>query len=115
MSRAASKTFKGITATGTFPTGPEPYIAAPGGAPFATYAVEVKGTGAAPTSWTVTLQGSLDGVNWTTICTHTNTTNSDGDTVWDTNGKPVLFLRVDVSALALGSATDIAVTVVAVP
>lgn len=107
MAQARQKTYAGITTTGA-----KEAIAAPGGAPFATYAIQLKGSGAGPTSWTVNLEGSLDNVNWTTICTHNAT---DGSTVWDTNGKAVNFVRPNVSALNLGSATDIVIVVVAVP
>lgn len=107
MAQARIKTYAGITTTGA-----QAVISAPGGAPFATYAISLKGTGAGPTSWTLNLEGSLDGVNWTTICTHNAT---DGSTVWDTNGKAAMFVRPNVSALSLGSATDVVVIVVAVP
>lgn len=106
MSQALSKTYN-VTTTGTqLPAG------APGGAPFATYAIQVKGVGAAATSWTAALEGSLDSTNWTTLITHNAT---DGSTSWETTGKPCLSVRLNVSALSLGSATSIAVTVVAVP
>lgn len=81
-------------------------------APFATYGIAVKGVGGTLTSWTVTLDGSLDGANWTTLITHNAT---DGSTSWETTGKPCLFIRVNVSALSLGTATSITVVVVAVP
>jgi hypothetical protein len=90
-------------------------LGAPGGCPFSTYGLQVKGTGAAPTAWNVTLDGSLDNANWTTIVAHTNGTNADGATVWDTAGKANLFYRINVAALTLGSATDIKVSAVAVP
>lgn len=81
--------------------------------PYATYAIQVKGVAGAASSWSVTLEGSLDGVNYTTIATHNAT---DGSTVWETTGKPTLFVRPNVGALTLGgSATSITVIVVAVP
>lgn len=107
MAQATIKPYTGIIATGALAK-----IGAPGGAPFATYAISVKGTGAAATSWTVLLEGSVDGVNWTTIATHNAT---DGSLVWDTAGKPTVFVRANVTALTLGPATDITVVVVAVP
>lgn len=107
MANGLIQTYAGITTTGAQKT-----LNAPG-TPFATYAISVKGTGGAPTSWTVLLEGSLDGTNWTTIATHNAT---DGSTVWDFNGKAALFVRANVTALTLGgSATDIKVIVVAVP
>lgn len=107
MAQAAIKAYTGITAPAA-----QTKVGSPGGAPFATYAISVKGTGAAPTSWTVLLEGSLDGVNWTTILTHNAT---DGSILWDTAGKPTVFVRANVTALTLGPATDITVVVVAVP
>lgn len=83
-------------------------------APFATYAISVKSTGTAATAWTVALEGSLDNANWTTITTH-NTASGDGAIVWDTTGKPVLFVRANVSALTLSPATALTIVVVAVP
>jgi hypothetical protein len=82
---------------------------------FAMYGLQVKGTGAAPTSWSVTLDGSLDRVNWTTLITHANGANADGATVWDTAGKPCLFYRVNVASLTLGSATDVKISAIGVP
>lgn len=98
--------YTGITTTGALAS------FAASAQPFATYAISVKGASAAPSSWSVTLEGSLDNANWTVITTHNAT---DGSTVWETNGKPVLFARANVGALSIGSAVSIAVTVVAVP
>jgi hypothetical protein len=83
----------------------------PGGAPFATYALSVKGTGAAPTSWSVTLDVCLDGQNWTTLLTHSS---ADGSVIFDAAGKPSNWIRVNVGALTLGSATDIVARAVGV-
>jgi hypothetical protein len=93
-------------------TGPQAPFSAPGGAPFATYAIQVKGTGAAPSSWSVTLEGSFDRVNWSTLITHNA---GDGSTQWETTGKPCGHVRANVGALTLGSATNIVVTALAVP
>lgn len=107
MGQALVKTYSATT------TGALEKLSAPGAAPFATYAFSVKGVGGAATSWTVLLEGSLDGVNWSTIATHNAT---DGSIVWETSGKAAMHVRPNVSALSLGgSATAIAVTVVAVP
>ena len=93
-------------------TGAQPAAAAAGGAPFSTYGLQVKGVGGTPTSWSVTLDGSLDGANWTTLITHNAT---DGSTSWETTGKPVLFIRVNVAAVTLGPASALKLTAVAVP
>lgn len=75
------------------------------------HAVSVVGVGGKLTSWTVLLEGSLDGTGWTTLLTH-NTT--EGSTVFDTNGaaKPVRYVRVNVTALSLGDASSAKVTAV---
>lgn len=77
--------------------------------------MQVKGTGASPTSWTVSLRGSLDGVNFTTIFQHKNT---DGDGVIIFSGAtfyPAIFLQTVCDAVVLGSATNIVVDCLAVP
>lgn len=76
--------------------------------PVKDFSIEVKGTGAAATSWTVALEGSNDGMNWTTIVSHSNT---DGDGVTKALANfPVLYFRSHCTALSLGSATNIVVT-----
>lgn len=87
-------------------------IGAPGGGMFATYAIQVKGTGGTPTSWTVLLEASLDRTNWTTLITHNAT---DGSTSYEATGKPNVFTRINVTALTLGPATDIKVTSLSTP
>lgn len=73
---------------------------------------------AAPTSWTVNLQGSLDGLSYGTaaMLTHTNTVNANGDVVDSAgNFKPRLGVQINVSALTLGPAAGILVTVEGAP
>lgn len=107
-----TRTFTATT-TGVAKTAAGAASIASSAAPFATYAMSVKGTGGAASSWSVTLDGSLDGVNYTTILTHSAT---DGSTVWETTGKAANFVRVNVGSLTLGgSATAIVVVIVAVP
>jgi hypothetical protein len=84
-------------------TGAQGSLAGPGGLPLARYSVQLKGVGAAPTSWTLLVEGSNDNANWTTLATH-NT--GDGSTVFAVD-KPVLYARVNLSALSLGSATSV--------
>jgi hypothetical protein len=91
-------------------TGAQEAIGAPGGIPFTVYALQVKGNGGTLTSWTALLEGSLDRTNWTTLITHNA---SDGSTSFDTTGKPLLFVRVNLSALSLGTATSITLTMAA--
>ena len=97
-------TYAGITAVGSKPAVALPDVAR-------TFALQVKGVGAAPTSWSVSLEGSLDGVNWTALVLHNA---SDGSTQWAVD-KPVSFVRVTVGVLNLGTATSINVGYIACP
>lgn len=106
MSQALLRTYTPTT------TGALEVLSSPGGAPYATYALCVKGVGAAASSWSVTIDGSLDNANWTAIVTHAS---ADGSIVWDATGKPVTFVRANVGSLTLGSATALSVSIVAVP
>lgn len=77
------------------------------------FAIQVKGSPDPLSSWTVTLEGSLDGTNFTTLLTHNS---GDGSVVFmadSASPKPVRYLRVNVSALTLGPATSALVNVVA--
>lgn len=91
-------------------TGTTTGVVIPVTSPVKTFAIQVKGTGAAASVWTVLLEGSIDGTNYTTIMTHTNIL---GEVIlWSgTNFYPVLYFRSRVTALTLGSATDISVTI----
>lgn len=75
------------------------------------YTIQVKGVGAGATAWTVALEGSNDGVNWSSIISH-GTADVDG-TVKNSGATPIgtLWVRVNVSALTLGSATGITISV----
>lgn len=79
---------------------------------YSKWALQVKGTGAAATSWTAVLQVSLDGTNFSTILTHTDSTDDDGSIVAIGTPFPALHYRTSVTALTLGSASAISVTAV---
>jgi hypothetical protein len=79
------------------------------------FGIQVKGTGATPTSWTVHLQVSLDGTNYANLLTHDNDTDDDGGIQWTSTPTPGLYFRSSVEAVALGSATNIIVTIVGMP
>ena len=96
-----SRAYGGIVTTGVQPA----RLHGPGGKLLSKHAIQVKGVGAAPTSWSVTLEGSLDDTNWTVLATHAATDGSSVSVV----DKPVLHVRVNVGALALGAATSIVV------
>lgn len=76
-----------------------------------TFAIEVAIPSGAITSWSVNLEGSLDGVNWTSLATHSA---NIGSTQWAVD-KPVLFMRANVTALSLNTAPSITVILVALP
>lgn len=97
------------TATGAGPkTGVRPWDAKH-------VSLQVKGTGAAATAWTVALEGSNNGNNWTTILSH-STTDTDGAVKFagDNIPRPVTWLRLNVTALTLGTATNIVADAVVV-
>jgi len=84
--------------------------------PCSKFALQLKGTGAAASVWTVRLEGSLDGTNYYEVMRHASTNpignNADGEIVWCTAG-PFLYFRSRCSdTLTLGSATNIVVTIV---
>jgi hypothetical protein len=80
------------------------------------FGIQVKGTGAAPTSYTVLLEGSLDGTNFSTLLTHTNSSPGDGLILHSgASVLPVLYFRSRCTALVLGSATNIVVTIIGKP
>jgi len=100
-SQSRSDTYTG-TATGTTVNASS--------APVKSFSMVVKGTGAAATSWTVVLEGSLNNVNFTTLLTHSNT-DGDGVLKSTTSNSPVLYYRTRCTAVTLGSATNIVTTI----
>jgi len=71
------------------------------GAAMSAHGLQVKHSGAA--SLVVTLQGSVDGVDWFTLATWTLGTQANGDIVWAT-GKPVCLVRANIVTLTGGGA-----------
>lgn len=83
-------------------------------APISVFAIQVKCTGVAATSWDVRLEGSLDGVNFTQILAHTNVTG-DGVVLWlGAVTSPCLYFRSRCVGLVLGAATNIVATILGV-
>lgn len=73
------------------------------------FTMQVVGTGAAATAWTVVLEGSLDGINFSAIMQH-DETDGDGAVVWaGANIAASAYFRINVTALTLGAATNITV------
>lgn len=78
--------------------------------PAKSFSLTVRGVGAAPTAWNVVLEGSLDNVNYTTMLTHVNTTEANGETkVSGATLFAVFYFRIRVVSLTLGGATGITV------
>jgi hypothetical protein len=78
------------------------------------FGVQVRGVGAAATSWTVELQVSLDGTNFVTLTTHSDSTDANGDILWISTPAPALWFRSEVTAVTLGSATALSTTIIGV-
>ena len=74
------------------------------------FTIEVKSLTAVATSWTILLEVSLDGVNFTTLITHTKTIG-DGISLGNSTPLAALYFRSHVTALNLGSATGISVLI----
>lgn len=77
--------------------------------PMIAYSIEVKGTGAAATTWDVRLEASLDNTNFSQVIAHTNA-DGDGVTKFFT-GAPGLYFRSRCAGLVLGGATNIVTTI----
>jgi hypothetical protein len=81
------------------------------GYPLGYFAVQVKGTGAAATTWDVRLEGSLNGTNFSQILAHTNTTG-DGAVLWSGATSSVSrYFRSRCAGLVLGTATNVVVSI----
>ena len=59
----------------------------------------------APTAVSVTLQGSLDGINWVTLDTSTITTSE----IRFVTGKPVVQVRANLGTLTAGTSPTVSV------
>ena len=71
------------------------------------FSIQCKGTGAAATAWSIVLEGSNDGTNFSTLLTH-NTATGDGVTLFTgPNMYPCLYFRSRLVSVTLGSATNI--------
>lgn len=108
----------GVALADTFKTRSDTYTVTGNGvtitvtsAPLTVFSVQVKGTGAVPTSWDVRLEGSLDGTNFSQILAHTTATG-DGAVLWSGSVlSPSLYIRSRAAGLVLGSATNIVTTI----
>lgn len=102
--------YKGIIATGV-PVDANGRAQVPLPDVFRTFSLEVATPSGAITSWSVNVEGSLDGVNWTSLVTHSA---NIGSTVFAVD-KPCNFMRANVTALSLGTAPSVTVIIAALP
>lgn len=77
--------------------------------PFQSFGMQVIGTGATPTLWTLVLEGSVDGSNFTTILTHSTSLGISVNLWTGTSLTPCRYVRSRVISLTLGTATNIVV------
>lgn len=77
-----------------------------------TWSIQVEGNGGVPTAWSVDLQVRLSNIaGWHTIITHTNV---DGNsTLKSVSGIPATAMRWDVTALTLGGASNLEISILA--
>ena len=80
------------------------------------FSLSVNEVGGTATSWTVVLEGSNDGVTFTTLLTHTQAAPGKGLCIFQAAGvlTPVMYFRTRCTALVLGTATSIKAIVVAI-
>ena len=105
---------RGLHTQPEFSTRSDTYTAAASGTtvdltsnPLKDFAIQTVATGAV-TSWTILLEGSLDGTNFFTILTASNVTPNiaSGAAKW-----PVRYLRSRCSAIVLGGGTNVVATI----
>lgn len=74
-----------------------------------TFALQIVEVGGTLTAWDVRLEGSLDGVSWSTIRTHVTGDGAGATVFTGANRYSPRYVRVNVSGLTLGTATSISV------
>jgi len=101
--------------------GPDSFTAAGNGATIdctdqavSKVALQVSGDAVAATAWSVLAEGSLDGATWTSIVTHINGSQANGETVWAVD-KAIRYLRSRCVSVTLGAAASIKARVVGLP
>src|SRR3990172_7736814 len=80
--------------------------------PMVTWTIQVKGVAVPATAWSVALEGSVDGVNFSEILKHTTLI---GDSINLFSGTTLFlakYYRINVISLTLGAATSLTVNVI---
>lgn len=81
--------------------------------PVRSFSLQVSEFGGAVTDWSVEIQTSLDGINFSEIMTHDDLSLVIGDVLHSgANLAPALFFRAEVKSLTLGAATGINVGII---
>lgn len=80
--------------------------------PMATWTIQVKGVPVAATLWSVLLEVSLDGVNFSEALNHTSLTGDGINLYSGTTLFLCKYYRINVAALTLGPASSITVSVI---
>lgn len=75
--------------------------------PLQTFTLQVVGTNGTPVLWSVLLEGSLDGTNFTTILRSTDALGNGTALFSGGSLYPVLYYRIRCASLTLGLATNI--------
>lgn len=111
-----------LPVAGSFATRSDTYTVAGNGVtldvslrPCRSFALQVKGTGAAATAWNVVVEGSLNNAQFTKILEHSNAGEfyqaADGETVYFHAG-PFFYVRSRCASITPGSATNVVATFV---
>jgi hypothetical protein len=110
-----------ITTDGAFSTRSDTYTAAANGVtvdvtttPTKFYSVQVKGTGAVATAWSIVLEGSLDGTNFDTILAHDENIGDGKIMFGSASPSPCRYFRSRCVSITLGGATNIVVTILGI-
>lgn len=78
--------------------------------PMSYFTMSVTATGVV-SLWNVILEGSIDGLNFTSLAIHTNLLGSGSLIFPGVNNTPCLYFRARCSSLTLGLGTNIVVTI----
>lgn len=78
--------------------------------PLSNFTIQVSQTGSV-TSWTIVLEGGLDGSTFSTILTATNIIGIGVNVFSGTNYSPCLYFRSRCTAIVLGAGTNLIATI----
>jgi hypothetical protein len=97
--------------TGVVGTGPSAVVDI-SDSPMVTWTLQVAGVAVPATSWSIALEGSVDGVNFSEILKHTTLTGDKENLFSGTTLFLAKYYRINVLALTLGAATSVSVNVI---